>query len=93
MSWRHGRYTPAERAAVRAAKERAGYKCEECGSGYKVQAHHKVRLAAGGATTLENLQVLCFDCHRAAHRKTGYELSAWFRLVDERQYGSAKIDS
>jgi 5-methylcytosine-specific restriction endonuclease McrA len=72
-----GRQRRAESAAVQArgsrlwqqvreiAKRRDGYRCRQCGSAEKIEAHHRVPLAHGGAAfDLANLVTLCADCHR-----------------------------
>jgi 5-methylcytosine-specific restriction endonuclease McrA len=48
----------------RAVFERDGGKCVECESGFDIQYDHVLPVALGGATTVENLQLLCADCNR-----------------------------
>ena len=48
----------------RAVFERDGGRCVECGSNFDLQYDHLLPVAHGGATTLENLQLLCADCNR-----------------------------
>jgi hypothetical protein len=48
----------------RAVFERDGGKCVECGSNFDLQYDHVLPVALGGATTVENLQLLCADCNR-----------------------------
>jgi hypothetical protein len=48
----------------RAVFERDGGKCVECGSSFDLQYDHILAVARGGATTVENLQLLCADCNR-----------------------------
>jgi 5-methylcytosine-specific restriction endonuclease McrA len=48
----------------RAVFERDGGRCVECESNFDLQYHHVLPLALGGATTIENLQLLCADCNR-----------------------------
>jgi 5-methylcytosine-specific restriction endonuclease McrA len=48
----------------RAVFERDGGCCVECGSNFDLQYDHVLPVAHGGATTLENLQLLCADCNR-----------------------------
>jgi 5-methylcytosine-specific restriction endonuclease McrA len=44
--------------------ERDGGRCLGCGSGFDLQYDHVLPVARGGATTVENLQLLCGDCNR-----------------------------
>ena len=48
----------------RAVFERDGGKCVECESSFDLQYDHILPVALGGATTIENLQLLCADCNR-----------------------------
>jgi 5-methylcytosine-specific restriction endonuclease McrA len=48
----------------RAVFERDGGRCVECGSNFDLQYDHLLPVAHGGATTIENLQLLCADCNR-----------------------------
>lgn len=48
----------------RAVYERDGGCCVQCGSSFNLQYDHILPVALGGATTLENLQLLCADCNR-----------------------------
>jgi hypothetical protein len=47
------------KAAVR-SRDRA---CVRCGSTVRVQVHHRIPVADGGSNTLDNLELLCGDCH------------------------------
>jgi hypothetical protein len=60
----HGRRVPITREVRRAVFERDGGKCAECGSTFDLQYDHVIPVALGGATTVENLQLLCADCNR-----------------------------
>ena len=53
-----------------AVMERDGYRCTSCGrANYEValEVDHIAPRAAGGSNRLENLRLLCVDCHRARH--------------------------
>jgi 5-methylcytosine-specific restriction endonuclease McrA len=47
----------------RAVFERDGGRCVQCESTFNLQYDHILPVARGGATTLENLQLLCADCN------------------------------
>ena len=49
----------------RAVFERDGGQCLRCGSGFDLQYDHIIPVALGGATTAQNLQLLCGDCNRS----------------------------
>lgn len=51
--------------------ERANGKCEDCGSTERLETHHLWPRALGGSHDLDNMRLLCFDCHRGS----GYERS------------------
>ena len=40
-------------------------RCRECGSGFDLQYDHVIPVALGGASSVDNLQLLCGDCNRA----------------------------
>jgi 5-methylcytosine-specific restriction endonuclease McrA len=48
----------------RAVYERDGGRCVECGATFDLQYDHVLPVALGGATTLENLQLLCATCNK-----------------------------
>jgi len=58
------RRDPLPRQVKRAVFERDGGKCVQCGSSFDLQYDHVIPVALGGATTVENLQLLCADCNR-----------------------------
>jgi 5-methylcytosine-specific restriction endonuclease McrA len=39
-------------------------RCRECGDGFDLQYDHVIPLALGGASSVDNLQLLCGDCNR-----------------------------
>ncbi|MDE2652549.1 MAG: HNH endonuclease signature motif containing protein [Gemmatimonadota bacterium] len=69
MSRHHARW--AWHRASKAAKVRAGFRCERCGHAGRLQTHHKVPKWEGGDDSPENLAVLCGGCHLGAHRRLG----------------------
>jgi 5-methylcytosine-specific restriction endonuclease McrA len=44
--------------------ERDGGQCVECGSKFDLQYDHLIPVALGGASTVDNLQLLCGECNR-----------------------------
>ena len=69
----------------RAAFERDGWRCVDCGRAGHLEAHHVTALHKGGDPfDLANIESRCRECHIAAHRR---KLSpgevAWKVLVDE----------
>jgi hypothetical protein len=59
-----GRRESIPRAVRRAVFERDGGKCTECRSTFDLQYDHLIPVALGGATTFQNLRLLCSDCNR-----------------------------
>ena len=45
----------------------AGGKCVRCGSSYNLHMHHTIRLSQGGSNHLNNLSILCCQCHSKEH--------------------------
>ena len=59
-----GERQPIPREVRRAVFERDGGQCAECGSKFDLQYDHVIPVALGGATTVDNLQLLCGECNR-----------------------------
>ena len=57
------RRAPVARELRRAVFERDGGRCVECGARFDLQYDHVIPLVLGGASTLENLQLLCAGCN------------------------------
>ena len=58
------RRPPVARTVRQAVFERDGGRCVACGSRFDIQYDHVIPVALGGATTVENLQILCASCNR-----------------------------
>jgi hypothetical protein len=61
-------------------KERAGYKCEICGSNLNLEAHHKTFSFEGGKNTLNNGICLCRKCHKKFHGSDDIEKYKYLRI-------------
>ena len=55
---------PIPMALRTAVLDRDGWRCVQCGSQEELQLDHIIPYSRGGATTYENLQVLCGHCNR-----------------------------
>jgi hypothetical protein len=71
MTYRDYLATPAFRAVRRAALDRSGGTCEQCGKARATDPHHVryVKWWAGEVDRPENIRVLCHACHCIAHGK------------------------
>jgi hypothetical protein len=58
------RRQPIPRELRRMVFERDGGRCVECDSNFDLQYDHVIPVALGGATSFENLQLLCGPCNR-----------------------------
>jgi hypothetical protein len=58
------RRRPIPREVRRAVFERDGGRCVQCGEDFDLQYDHVIPVALGGASTAENLQLLCGACNR-----------------------------
>ncbi|HEY7952517.1 MAG TPA: HNH endonuclease signature motif containing protein [Solirubrobacteraceae bacterium] len=58
------RRQPITRELKLAVFERDGGRCVECRSNFDLQYDHIIPVALGGATSLENLQLLCAPCNQ-----------------------------
>ena len=83
---RHHKRTPArEWEGIRQkAFAEQGRRCGKCGKAGAMEVHHVKELQRGGTNDPSNLQVLCRDCHIAAHRPVmGEQEQAWQVLLAE----------
>lgn len=62
---------PIPREVVDAVYSRDGGRCVYCGSTDNLQLDHIIPFSKGGATTLENLQLLCQKCNLEKSNKIG----------------------
>ena len=58
------RREPIPEAVRRLVFRRDGGRCVRCGTGELLQFDHVIPVALGGASTAENLQLLCATCNR-----------------------------
>ena len=59
-----GQRQPIPREVRRAVFERDSGQCVDCGSKFDLQYDHLIPVALGGASTVDNLQLLCGECNR-----------------------------
>ena len=59
-----GSYYRARREEVLARDQ---YQCVRCGTGYKLQVHHRVKVEIARDDRMSNLLTLCAECHTKEH--------------------------
>lgn len=62
---------PIPREIVDAVYRRDGGRCVYCGATENLQLDHIIPFSKGGATSLENLQLLCQKCNLEKSNKIG----------------------
>lgn len=66
--------------------ERDGQKCQKCGftDKYGLDAHHIISVIEGGVDAIDNLVLLCRDCHEEWHfltrRLPGVSFGEWLQI-------------
>lgn len=65
------RREPLPRDVRRAVWDRDGGACVECGERFDLQFDHVIPVALGGATTVDNLQILCAPCNQRKGASVG----------------------
>lgn len=55
------------------AFERDGHKCTSCGGDYGLQGHHRRYRRDFRFCTVDDIQTLCYYCHRILHKKRRIE--------------------
>lgn len=66
-----GKRPPIPKDVVDAVWRRDGGRCVYCGSTENLQLDHIIPFSKGGATTVENLQLLCQECNLQRSNKIG----------------------
>ena len=69
--------------ARKAAKERDGYRCQQCGKAGMLEVHHLRSLSQGGDNELDNLRTLCRGCHIQLHYPKPKVQTEWAYMVQE----------
>ncbi len=45
------------------------WRCAHCGCSRPLERHHKIPRSLGGTHRIDNLEPVCWDCHRAFHSR------------------------
>jgi 5-methylcytosine-specific restriction endonuclease McrA len=48
--------------------EHHGWRCARCRTSRRLQIHHRRFRSHGGTHRIENLEPVCWDCHKVIHR-------------------------
>ena len=72
---------------------RAGYVCELCRRNYRLQTHHKKYPEVLGDESIDDLVVVCLDCHRLAHPDPKYSAPEIARkgIHEASRHGAPKV--
>ena len=54
---------------ARIALKRSQWRCTRCKTSRRLQIHHRRYRSHGGTHEVENLEPLCWDCHRVIHAR------------------------
>ena len=77
--------------------ERAGYSCELCDGISGLQKHHIVKRSQGGKDSLDNLILLCWQCHhgkKGVHGRDGHALDLCLKLrLQEKLFSKGMSES
>lgn len=69
-------------------------RCEACRATRRLQGHHKVPFWQGGSNKMDNLELLCIDCHGKEHgkdfRRDGFD-EAHSKLTDKEELIASAI--
>lgn len=58
-------------------------RCCECGTRYNLQIHHLLEVRYGGQDNIDNMVLLCKDCHQKIHnREFTYERDSERKLIN-----------
>ncbi|HEX8465350.1 MAG TPA: HNH endonuclease signature motif containing protein [Abditibacterium sp.] len=63
--------------------EARGWQCAYCRRKMLLEPHHRLELHKGGANSIDNIEPLCYDCHRAVHEWPDDVSDAWMSFQAE----------